>query len=296
MGDVAQRVREEYPMFAFLLGDKEVGALLRDAVDPNSPFSPTTFQAKLMQTHWYKSRSASARQYEILRHSDPAEFKRRQTQIGSELRQKIAGLGFSMTPKEQAFMASYAMLSGNDISDSAVLMNMRQFMLNAPAIRFYSGTARGAMQQVRNMAVGEYVIPPSGASFGGKVGRQLGVDLALGLIDEAAVREKMQQEAIKRYPWLADQIRQGKTPREIINGQISAYADELEVSPDQVSLGSMKRFLSKYDSSTKSYRPMTTAEAVVDARSQDRYWKTSGGRQRDANMTNALLRMFGKRA
>lgn len=294
MGDVAQRVREEYPMFAFLLGDKEVGALLRDAVDPNSPFSPTTFQAKLMKTKWYTSRSATARQFEILKHSDPGEFKRRQQQMGFDIRQKLTGLGFSMTPREQAFMAQYAMLSGNDVSDSAMLLNMRKFMLKAPGIRFYNGQARGAMTQVRNMAKGEYAMEDH--VFGGKVGRQLGVDLALGLIDEATVRQRMQDSAISRYPWLADQIRQGKTPREIIQAQVSAYADELEVSEDQVGFSSMKRFLSKYDPTMKGHRPMTTAEVVVDARSQPRYWKTTGGREKDSALTSAMLKTFGKRA
>lgn len=296
MGDVAQRVREEYPMFAFLLGDKEIGPLLRDAVDPNSPFSPTTFQAKLMQTRWYKTRSASARQYEILRHSDPAEFKRRKTAINDEIRQKVAGLGFSLTPKEIAFMSSYAMLSGNDVSDAGMLLNMRKFMLNAPGIRYYNGTARGAMQQVRDMARGEYIIPPSGSGFEGTVGRQLGVDLALGLIDEATVRQRMQDSAIKRYPWLADQIRQGRTPRQIIDEQVSAYADELEMSPEAVGLSTMKRFLTKFDQTTEAHRAYTTAEAIADARSQARYWSTSGGRQKDSALTNAMLRMFGKRA
>lgn len=296
MGDVAQRVREEYPMFAFLLGDKEVGALLRDAVDPNSPFSPTTFQAKLMKTKWYTSRSATARQYEILKHSDPGEFKRRQSQMGSDIRQKLAGLGFSMTPREQLFMATHAMLSGNDISDSGMIMNMRKFMLSAPGVRFYNGQARGAMTQVRNMARGEYIIPPAATGYEGQLGRQLGVDLALGLIDEATVRQRLQDSAIKRYPHLADQIRGGKTPREIIQEQVSAYADELEVSEDQVGLSSMKRFLSKYDQTAKAHRSMTTAEVVVDARSQGRYWKTSGGRAKDAGLTSAMLRTFGKRA
>lgn len=289
---VLDDIREQYPTLAFLINDPEVGPLLREAVDPNKGFSPQTFQAKLYQTKWFKSRSTSQRQIDILRNTDPGEYKRQYGSYKTQIKSFAGQIGLKFSNAELSYIAGHALRNGVQPGSPEFNVLMRNFALNAKDNRIGAGSIAGAELTARDIAKGEFYVPLTK-----KEQRDWGVELALGLKDESAFRQYLSQRSASLYPHLADLLQNGASMEQIFSGHRAIIAEELELSPEQVDFQKdWKSVLHQVDPTSGSPRPMTLHETQTLARKDKRWWGTAKGKEADAGMANFMLKTFGKRA
>lgn len=290
---VLDDIKEQYPSLAFLVNDPEVGKLLRDAVDPNKGFSPTTFQAKLYNTQWFRHRSASQREATILQNTDPFEYRQRLTAYRAQINQIANSLGITLSPAQTLYMAAYNYSKGIDVNSPEFMTGFRGFLRNQPSTKFSSsGSVDAAATVFRNIAKNQYYLP-----IDQKEAHRWGIELALGIKDENALKELMNQRAQSAYPHLKELLANGATMEEIFSGHRAMIAQELELSPDQIDFTKdWSKVLHQVDPQTKKPRPMTLHETQTLARQDSRWWATTNGRKQDAGMASFLLKTFGKRA
>jgi len=290
---VLEDIREQYPSLAWLTKDPEVGKLLRDAVDPNKGFSPTTFQAKLYQTKWFKSRSTAQRQYDILKHTDPAEFQRQRQTYYAETKRILSNLGLSLKTNELKYLAETNYRNGVATGSEQFTLNLMNLSKAFGEKRFSgSGSVQGSKLAVKSMAKQQYFIPMTD-----KEATDWGIDMALGLKDENALKAALSKKSASLYPHLKELLNGGASMDDIFSGHRALIAQELELSPETIDFTKdYKKVLYQVDPQTQKPRPMTLHETQTLARQDNRWWDTAGGRKADAGMANTMLKMFGKRA
>jgi len=150
---VTDDIKSQYPTLAWLMNDPEVGKLLRDAVDPNKGFSPETFQTKLYQTKWFKSRSTSQRSMEILSHTDPGEYRRRQMAYRNELQALTTKLGFTLSNAQLAWISNANLSNGIEVGSPESINALRGFLRNQPQDKFEgAGSVDAAATVFRNIS------------------------------------------------------------------------------------------------------------------------------------------------
>lgn len=290
---VLDDIREQYPTLAFLINDPEVGPLLRDAVDPNKGFSPGRFQAKLYQTQWFKKRSTAQRQWDVMQHTDPGEYRRRVSEGAAQVRMTAAKLGISLSPSELSFITKANLRNGTAVGSEEFTLNLLHYLRAQGPKRMGEGSIKGASDQVNSMARRQFYVPLSK-----KEQYDWGLALALGTKDESALRSFLNTKAASMYPHLKELLANGASMEDIFSGHRAVIAQEMEISPEQVDFtkAKWKKALYQVDPQTGQPRPMTLHETQTMARQQPEWWKTSGGKEADAGMANFMLKMFGKRA
>jgi hypothetical protein len=123
--------------------------------------------------------------------------------------------------------------------------------------------------------------------------------IARGIKTKEDFNTAMEIQAMHRYPHLAERIRGGETLADIVNPLREKVANELELggvgAVDVQHSPIWSKLMSFHDPNTKKTRLMTESEAMVLARQQPAWWRTSNGKQMDADMANKLLNIFGQR-
>lgn len=291
--DTAQQIAEQYPYFSFLLNDPEVGPLLTRAVDPSQPYSSNKFQAELMKTSYFRDRSAATRQWEILVNTDPAEAWRRRAEVYFQQADIASKLGYSLSEPELQFMAEWNLGRGIEVGSPEWNWGLRT-ILNTPSAtgeRLVNGSIMGAMNKLHDTAKGDWMMSLSQEEY-----YKMGVDIAMGYLDDNAVRYALQERASSLYPHLRPQMDQGATMKDLFSGHMQTVADEWEISPGELTYDSptMQSIIGRRDPETGAMRAASLYEAKVLARNDDRFWKTSRARQLESGAGSYLLKTFGK--
>ncbi len=288
---VLDRVREQYPELAWLFNDPEVGALLRDAVDPNKGFSPTTFQTKLYATNWFKRQSQSARQWNILKNTDPGEANARRAEYTTEIGRLASSLGIKLTPGQTSLTAEAALQFGWDLGGGQLL---EAITAHGRKIGYGPGAIASNASKAKALSFGQYYLPMTNTEA-----NTWGDLIVRGMRTDADLQTELQNRAISRYHYLAPELSSGKTMEDIFAGHRATIAQELEISPTSIDFtkGQWAKVLGIVDrSGTGKMRPLSLSETQTLARQDTRWWSTANGREADAGMANFMLKTFGKRA
>lgn len=280
-------IRENYPQWAWAINDPELGPLLKQAVDPKQPFSPTRFNAKVMATGWWRKRSAAQREWEMLRHSDPGTANQQRGDFRVSLQNLAKSMGVHLSANEMIWMTEAYLGKGMSPDDPQVLQALGRMYAQKKG---KGGQFGAAEQQVRKLARDYMVnVTPHWAQTYGR-------RMVVGMADENSIREELSRKAMSRYPHLKADLAAGVSMRELFDGHIATIAEELELDPDRVNLMDAKwnKVLDKVDTSGK-HRPMSLSETMTLARSDSRFWNTSKGKELGAGLSTYLLQAFGKR-
>lgn len=207
---------------AVLRSNPELSRLFDSAV--KGAWTSTTFVARLRATKWYQTRGETARQNEVLRNSDPGEYKRRLSQSKatvSDAYQAMYGkapsgaLLNSMT--NQAFMLGYSDAEIHDLVGRS--FNVSQQMKSG-----IGGTLGEAERQIRT-AVEDY-----GLDMGEPwIANQL-TYVAQGRADATSIANYLQKQAISKYGAFTDELQNGMTMKDIAEPYKQLMAKTLEIS------------------------------------------------------------------
>lgn len=288
---VREDVLEQYPTLGFLLNDPEVGKLLRDAVDPNQGFSPQTFQAKLYQTRWWKNRSQSAREFDIIAHTDPGTYRQNLSQYRNQLAAVANRLGVNLTSKELGWISASNMRQGLNADSRETLMSLVRLRRSSGRHQA-AGAIRTSSHAARNRARGDYFL-----SMGSKSAQKWGEMIAMGERTEQDLDDYLRHQAASMYPHLNGSLQAGFTMRDLFSEHAAVIAEELEFDPERVNLmdGKWRQVLRTSDGKG-GFRPMSLSETQRLARSDDRFWSTNKGQQEEARMVTFLGNTFGETA
>lgn len=286
---IAEDVMKQYPTLAWLLRDPEVGRLLRDAVDPNKGFGPQEFQAKLYQTKYFKTRSQTRREYDILQQTDPQTFRQNVDQYGWNLRYAADRLGIKLHPAQITWLSNMGLQQGLDPDDPRMLSAIARLRTSK---NVGEGQLKANATRARQIAMGEYYVPLTWTNA-----LKWGDRMARGYADENVLRSFLMDQAARKYPHLQATLKQGNTMEDIFGGHRALIAEELEISPATIDFtrGSWTKVLQYHDPQTKQFRPYTLEETRRLARSRPEWWNTTNGRSADSSLTQTLLQTFGKR-
>jgi hypothetical protein len=288
---VAQRVMQQYPTLAFLLNDPEVGKLLTQAVDPNAGFDPATFQAKLYQTRWWRTRSQAQRQWEITRHTDVGEATQQRKAYRAELAALGSSLGISFSSDQLKLFSESGLGLGIQANSQQMLNHLMKLRKGPQNTR--PGTIDNLRHQIRGMANSTFMVPMSTTTAD-----RLAEAVASGNRTMEGIEASLRIQAARMYPHLKTHIDRGETMADITDSYKELIAQELEVDANRVDL-----FSNPYWNKVVNHKPdpngetrmMTMQEALSHARSRPEYWKTQGGKALSAQFSSSLLDVFGKR-
>lgn len=282
-------IRENYPQYAWALNDPELGPLLKKAVDPAQPFSPTRFNASLMATSYWRKRSASQRQWDITRNSDPGSANAARGEFRTELQRMAKRLGVHLSANEMIYMTESYVAQGIAPDDPRVIAALGGMYARKKG---KGGEFGAAETTVRNMANNDYMVAVT-PHWVQTYGRRL----ITGHTTEDVVREELSRKAASQYQHLASELRSGITMKELFDGHVATLAEELELDPETINLRDAKwrKILDTVDPKSGSHRAATLSEVQQMARSRDEFWKTSKGKEMGSGLSTYLLEAFGAR-
>lgn len=290
---VLDDIRRDYPTLYFLFSDPEVGPLLRDAVDPNMGFDQTTFQAKLQNTHWFRSRSQAQREWEVLYHTDPGTANRRRAEYRAQLHALATRLGVNLTTNELNYLSEVGLQRGQSPDSSEVMQGLVNFSRKRGNLD-PGGAINTALTQINAISQGQWFNPATRSASRMHWARLI----ASGERTTDDFNQVQAHAAMKKYHHLAERIQAGETLADIANPLRARVAQELELggptAVDVINSPTWAKLLSFKDDKGH-VRAMTDSEAMVLARQQPAWWQTQNGRQTDADMTTRLLNVFGVR-
>jgi len=285
-----EMVQQNYPSLAWLVNDPEIGPLLLQAVDPNTGFDANTFQSKLQETNWFRSRSRQERENEILAHTDPATLQAEQYGYHAELRALANEFGASLNDAQVTWLTAVG-LNGGYAANSAIMRDSIAALVDPRQAALGFGSAGEAKHAVESLARGQWFANVNGLNLG-----QWGTSIVAGRDSLESVNARYASEAWNMYPHLREQITGGQTLADIVNPYRQIIAEELEMgSVEQVDMNNpeWRQLLQWRDPASGEIRLPTASEVQTMARSRPQWWNTSNGREADASSTRGLLEVFG---
>lgn len=106
------QIAQRYPAFLPLLKIPEIANLLTQAADPANNWTGAQLQAHLYATQWWKTTSATARQWMVLELSDPAEAARQKAAAASQYWSIAAQEGISLSFGQMGSILEQGMSNG----------------------------------------------------------------------------------------------------------------------------------------------------------------------------------------
>lgn len=213
---------------AVLRSNPELSKLFDRAVA--GTYSSQRFVAELRNTKWYKTRGETARQNEVLKGADPAEYKRRAEQTRAD----VAAAFYQMTGREASnsllkSMTNLAFMGGYTDTEIRAMVG-KSIDVGASMKYGIGGTLGEAERQIR-AAVEDY-----GLDLGEPwIARQLNY-VADGRADTTSIANYLQKAAISKYGAYKDELENGMTMKDIAEPFRQLMAKTLELSDKSLSI------------------------------------------------------------
>lgn len=290
-------IQANYPEDAWLLSNPSVAPILEKAAIQG--LSAQNVVAEVQATSWFKTTSASMRQYESTLATDPAA-----------LNFSIAGSQANQTLSDLQNMAAK---NGLAIQDVPITL-WRSFALDSikygwdaaqqqAAIGYYfvgahvndQNFAPGVTQQLQ-AAAGQYLqnIPDN-------VLQSWAANIVGGTQTIDQFNAYLKQNASTKWTGMAPMIQQGYTPEQIVAPLQQSIASTLELSPDQINFVTDPKFAKILDyvppnSTTGVHQLMTESQAQQYVKSDPSFGfqNTQNARDSAAQLEQTLVQNFGK--
>lgn len=269
-----QQVLARFPAFAWLLDNAELADLLQRAVD--AEWTADTFEANLRSTQWWRAQSDVQRQRQSVEMTDPATAATQVNALKAKMVASSASLGSKLTDDRAGALAWVAWRNG--WSDQQV----------RAAIAAETTPSAGGMASVRSLARA-YMVDLDDASAADLTRR-----VFAGELDQAAVETMLADQAMSRFPSLANYIKQGVRPSEFMAPYRQMIANATGRDPNTIDLmndPTWSRVVSYADGST--LRPMTLDETMRYVRSSSEFANSSVGQAEQAQFVRKFAQAVG---
>lgn len=282
---------EMYPeYYAIVKNVPEIAELLRRSLGPPA-WSEQKFQAELRATNWWKTTTASAREWDAASALDPATYQARVDEAATAINQEALGYGIRLSEETAQQLAL----------DSLRLGWGTQTITNAIGMRATEGGSVGATQlregyygqEVRRIAR-SYGVTLADETFNSFVNR-----IAVGDENFSSFQDYALSVAKSLYPTLTAQFDAGRTFDDAVAPYREIAASTLELNPNDIDFTDPKwvtPITYMPDPQTGEQRLMNLAEWGKELRTNRAYGYefTEKARQDAYSVVERLGRMFGR--
>lgn len=282
-----EEITERYPQFAAFFTHPELGPLLQRAADAGS--TAVELQGELHKTEWWNKTWADKRQLEVLRGTDPAEYRQREVQAKYEVESVFRELGIDPDKNPDFLNATTAKWLERGKDDWFLFAEIGN-ALKADHSLLGSGGSMGARVASYKAMSSEYLLDYDDTAL---------TNMAVGewqrTDSKEAVENRMRMRAIRQYGHLQDELERGMTVRQLASPLLNAVAKTLEINPDDIDLNSEKyrQLIDYVDTDSGKRRMMTTSEADRFARRQESFQYTKTARDEASEMAVKLMEQMG---
>jgi len=283
-----QTLAAQYGWSASLLNSNpELKNLFHQAVA--GTWQEARFVAKLRDTQWYRTQSASTRSMLVLQSTDPTEWKSRVNQMRLHLRNVFTAQTGHAPPS--------AWLT--EKSSEALMMGWTDEQVTGQA----RNSVNYALQIKRQTLGGEAGVMEDNVR---KYARQMGVDIGNDWVssqitnamhggqDESGILDSIKKMSMSKYRAFGTDIQAGATMADIAAPYQQMMAKELEISPDSIALTDNK-ISQALTAVNKDGRPEPKQlwQFQQDLRSDPRWDKTQGAQDQTMTTARSVLSQMG---
>lgn len=208
----------------FFNSDPELRKLIQDAV--SGQWTPQVFQARFMNTAWYKARNAAQRQWADLSTRDPAEAAAKLADRKRDFANRLGQFGVTLDDSSLTFAATNSLREGWDEAGTKAMMAM--FANYHPGQA--GGTPATLEMQMKGLA-NDYGVSLSDGQL---------TDWVNGMLAERYTQDNitdaLKDMARSKYPGMSSYLDRGMTVKQVAAPYTQSYGQLLEVDPDTVDL------------------------------------------------------------
>jgi hypothetical protein len=281
---------EMYPeYYAIVRNQPEIAELLKRYI--NEGWSETKFQAELRGTNWWKTTTASAREWDTASALDPASYQSQVDEQATLISTQALNLGIRLSDERAQKLALDSLRLGwgpQTILNSIGMAATEAGSVGATQLRegFYG-------QQVRQIAR-QYGVTLADQTFNSFVNR-----IAVGDETMESFQDYALTIAKSLYPSITDQLDAGRTFDDIVAPFREIAASTLEMNPDEIDFTDPKwvtPITYQPDPKTGEQRLMSLAEWGKELRTNTAYGYeyTDQAKQQAYRVTEQLANLFGR--
>jgi len=281
---------EMYPeYYALVKNVPEIADILKKYIAEE--WSETKFLAELRKTNWYKTTTASAREWDMAAGLDPATYQTKVDNKTETIRKQALDLGFRISEEKLRQLAT----------DSLRLGWSDQFLTNAIGMVVVEGGDPGATQlrqgyygqQIRGIArdYGVTLNDDTLMSFANK--------MAVGEETVGSFQDYAMTIAKSLYPTLSEQFDLGRTFGDLTSNYRQIAADTLEIDANSIDFTDPQWAVAvtyQPDPKTGEQRMMNLSEwgDYIRKNRSFGYEYTDDAKQKAYKVANELANLFGK--
>ena len=251
-------------------------------------WDPSRFVAGLRGTKWFKQTSDTARQWTMLKASDPATARRKTAEHRASLRDSAAALGVTLSKGQLDKMTNNAIMFGwttDQTRDS--IAKYYDYSASTPQ----AGLAGQTVDKMKEISH-NYLVPISNATIDSWTRKTLA-----GSATVADYEEYAKKQAVSLFPTMKDAINGGMTVQEYVDPYRQVAASQLEINPAEIDFMDPKwrASIETVDPATGKRAPMSLGDWTNTVKSDPVYgWdKTNKAAGEAAAFTTKLAGMFG---
>lgn len=287
-GVTVDQILERYPQLAGFIDHPELGVLLRRAAAEG--MGPEELQGALHKTEWYQKTWADFRRVEVLKSTDPAEWQAQVEQAGYEIKALMGQLGVDISKNEMLvpLLTENYLRHGKD--DWFLFSELGKILIADPSLVAGTGQLAAKVQSLKDFGADMLL------DFDDKVYTKHAINTWRKVDTDEGIKERMRQDAIKRYEHLGDGLKRGLTVRELISPLTNTLARTLEMDGEQVDPTDPRwRQIWNYaDPQNGKIRMMTMSEVDRFARHQAEFETTKTARDEGYQLSARILESMGQ--
>ena len=279
-------VRSRYGYMAWALDIPEVGDALRAAAAAGE--DQAGLFARISQTNWWKTTSASARTFQQLQATDPASAQQDIDSEKAAISAQASKLGITIAEDRLTSMATDARRLGwNAEQVQSAIGNEFHYKPGGQ-----QGGALTIENQLKQIA-SDYLQPVSDSTLS-----RWEQDVISGRTAVADFEGQMKAQAKSLYPSMAASIDAGQTAAQFAEPYRQVAAKTLEMSPDTIDFADPRwnKALNTVDPKTGQRMSMSLSDWDTELRSNPiyNYQNTQGAKVAAYDMAGTMARAFGK--
>lgn len=267
----------------FLNSNSELKKKFKQAVDET--WTASKFQAEIRDTKWWKETSATRREAQVLKKTDPATWNAQMDATIIQVKQLAAEVGAAIPASKLSKIAKNILETGMD-------ENAIRYAIGGYVDFTKKGTLRG------EAGMHEYTMKQYAYEMGIKLDSQTIKNQAARVVKKVATTQDFEDEvrvqAKSMFPAYEQQIDAGATVRDIATPYMSLMAEELEI-PDQsidVMDPRIKKALNGLDANGKP-GGVSLYEFQTQLRNDPRWAKTDKAQDAATNVGLKVLKDMG---
>lgn len=210
--------------YSFLNSIPELKTLFGKMV--NETWTKERFGAELRNTKWWQENSDTQRQIQQMKKTDPATYQAQLAAAKIQVQQLAGEMGAAIPPAKLSKIAAQVLETG---ASEDVLRNTL-----GGYVDFQRGTLRGEAGAYSN-SIQKYAYD-QGITLDDQTVKNQAALIGRKLATESDFQNQIVQQAASAYPGYKSQLEAGQTIRDIANPYIQIMAQELDLTPDSITL------------------------------------------------------------